>query len=40
VLWTAIATICQPSTCLGDRLARCDDRRLHMSARTVFTTGC
>jgi transposase len=40
VLWTVIAIICRPSTGLGDRLARRDDCRLHMSARTVFTTGC
>ena len=35
-----IATRCLPSTCLGHRLAHRDDRRLHMSVRTVFTTGC
>jgi transposase len=40
VLWTVIAMISRPSTCLDDRLARRDDRRLHVSARTVFTTGC
>ena len=40
VLWPVIATRCLPSTCLGHRLAHRDDRRLHMSVRTVFTTGC
>jgi DDE family transposase len=40
LLWTVIAMIYRPSTCLGDRLARRDDRRLHLSARTIFTTGC
>ena len=40
VLWTVMAIAGRPSTGLGDRLARRDDRRLHMSARTVFTTGC
>ena len=40
VLWTLIAIICRPSAGLGDRLARRDDRRLHVSGRTVFTTGC
>ena len=40
VLWPVIATRCLPSTCLGHRLAHRDDHRLHMSVRTVFTTGC
>ena len=40
VLWPVIATLCLPSTCLGHRLAHRDDRRLHVSVRTVFTTGC
>ena len=40
VLWPVIATFCLPSTCLGHRLAHRDDRRLHVSVRTVFTTGC
>ena len=39
VLWPVIATLCLPSTCLGHRLAHRDDRRLHVSVRTVFTTG-
>ena len=40
VLWPVIATLCLPSTCLGHRLVHRDDRRLHVSVRTVFTTGC
>jgi transposase len=40
VLWSLFAMIYRPPTCFDDRLARGGARRLHVSATTVFTTGC
>ena len=39
-LWDAIWTANRALTSLGDLLAHRDDRRLNLSAATVFTTGC